>query len=146
MVLEKTLKSPLDCKEIQPVASKGNQTWIFIERTDTEAETPILRPPDVKNWLIRKDSHNGKYWRQEERGQQRMRCLDGITDSMDMSLSKFQELAMAGRPGVLQSVGSQRVRHNWVTELNWMCIDMIIVTIQSNKIALNEIKKTTKCY
>ena len=68
MVLEKTLESPLDCKEIQPVNPKGNQSWIFIEKTDVEAETPILWPPDAKNWLIGKDSDAGKDWRQEEKG------------------------------------------------------------------------------
>ena len=67
-MLEKTLESPLDCKEIQPFDPKGNQSWILIGRTDTEAETPILRPPDVKNWLIGKDPDGGKDWRQEEKG------------------------------------------------------------------------------
>ena len=68
VVLEKTLESPLDCKEIQPVHPKGNQSWIFIGRTDVEAETPILWPPNVKNWLIRKDPESGKGWRQEKKG------------------------------------------------------------------------------
>ena len=117
VVLEKTLESPLDCKEIQPVHLKGNQSWIFIERTDAEAETPIIWPPDVKNCLIRKDLDAGKDWRQEEKGTQRMRRLDSITDSMDMSLSRLQ-LWWTGRPGVLQSMRSQRVGHDWVTELN----------------------------
>ena len=67
-VLEKTLESPLDCKEIQPVHPKGNQSWIFIGRTDAEAETPILWPPDVKNWLTEKDPDAGQDWRQEEKG------------------------------------------------------------------------------
>ena len=67
-VLEKTLKSPLDCKKIQPVHPKGNQSWLLIGRTDAEAETPILWPPDVKNWLIWKDPNAGKDWRQEEKG------------------------------------------------------------------------------
>ena len=68
VVLEKTLESPLDRKEIQPVHSKGDQSWVFIGWTDAKAETPILWPPDVKNWLIRKDPDAGKYWRQEEKG------------------------------------------------------------------------------
>ena len=68
MVLEKILKSPLDCKEIQPVHPKGNQSWIFIERTDAEAETPILWAPDAKNWHIWKDPDAGKDWGQEEKG------------------------------------------------------------------------------
>ena len=68
VVLEKTLESPLDCKEIQPINPKGNQSWMFIGRTDAEAEAPILWPPDVKNWLIGKDPDAGKDWKQEEKG------------------------------------------------------------------------------
>ena len=68
VVLEKTLESPLDCKEIKPVNPKGNQSWIFTGRTDVEAETPILWPPHVKNWLIGKDPNSGKDWRREEKG------------------------------------------------------------------------------
>ena len=90
VVLEKTLESPLDYKEIQLVHPKGDQSWVFIGRTDVEAETPVLWPPDEKSWLIWKDPDSGKDWRQEEKGM----TEDGISDSMDMSLGRLWKLVM----------------------------------------------------
>ena len=89
VVLEKTLESPLDCKEIQPVHSKGNHSWIFIGSTNVEVETPILWPPDVMNWLIWKDLDAGKIEGRRRKGRQRMRWLDGISDSVDKRLIKL---------------------------------------------------------
>ena len=120
VVLEKTLESPLDSKEIQPVHPKGNQSWIFIGRTDVEAETPMLWPPAVKNWLIWKDPDAGKHcWRWGERDN---RGWDGWMASPTQWTWVWVNSGSwwwTGRPGVPQSMGSQRVGHNWVTKLNW---------------------------
>ena len=119
VVLEKTLESPLDSKEIQSVRPKGNQSWIFIGRTDTKAEAPTLRPPDVKNWLIRKDSDAGKDWRQEEK---RMTEDEMVGWHYWLNGHEFEQalgVGMEGKPGVLQSMGLQRVGHDRMTELNW---------------------------
>ena len=119
VVLEKTLESPLDCNEIQPLHPKGDQSWVFIGRTDVEAETPILWPPDEKSWLIWKDPSAWKDWRQEK----------GMTE--DEMVGSYHRLNgngfgwtrswwWTGRPGVLQSMGSQsRTRLSDWTELNW---------------------------
>ena len=118
VVLEKTLESPLDCKEIQPVHPKGDQSWVFIGRTDVEAKTPVLWPPDAKSWLIWKDPDAGKDWGQEEKGTTEdervgwhhwlngrgFRWTPGVGDGQG-GLACFMEL--------------QRVGHDWATELNW---------------------------
>ena len=112
VVLEKTLESPLQRKEIKPVNPKGNQFWVFIEGTDAEAETPIHWPPVVKNWLIRKTLIWGKIEGRRRRGWQRMRWSDGITDLTDTSLRKLRELVTDREAWRAVSVGLQRVGHD----------------------------------
>ena len=118
VVLDKTLENPLDCKEIQPVHPEGNPSWIFIGRTDAEAQPPVLWPLDAKNWLIGKDPDAGKDWRQEK----------GMTeDEMvwwhHQLNGREQALGDGEGQGSLvccKSLGSQRVGHNWAPELNWI--------------------------
>ena len=123
VVLEKTLESPLDCKEIQPVNPKENQSWIFIGRTDAEAETPILWPPDVKNWLTGKDPDAGKDWGQEEKGTTedemigRHQSLNGYEFEWAPGVHDGQgSLACCSPWGCKESNMTKRL--NW-TELNW---------------------------
>ena len=117
-VLEKTLESPLDCKEIQPVHPKGDQSWLFIGRTDVEAETPVLWPPDVK-WLIGKDPDAGIDWRQEEKGMTKVEMVGWHHQLSGHEWVHSGGWWCTGKPGVLYSMGSWRVGHDWATELNW---------------------------
>ena len=119
VVLEKTLESPLDCKEIQPVYLKGDRSWVFTGRTDVKAETPILWLPNAKNWLIWKDPDAGKDWKEE----------NGMTEDETGWMASPTQCRWVwvnsgsswwtGKPGVPQSIGLQRVRHDWANELNW---------------------------
>ena len=122
VMLEKTLESPLVCKEIQSVHPKRNQFWVFTGRIDAEAEAPILWSPNAKSWLIWKDPDAGKDWRQEEKGRQRVRWLAGIANAMDMSLSRLRVLLMNREAwhAAFHEVTKSRTRlsDNWTTD--WM--------------------------
>ena len=141
VVLEKTLASPLDCKEIQAVHPKGDQSWVFIGRTDAEAETPILWPPHGKSWLIGKDSDAGRVWGQEEKGTTEDGWMASPTRWTWISVNSGSWW-WTGRPGVLRFMGSQRVGHDWVTELNWtvwaIYIHAVYITLSfSRKLSLD---------
>ena len=118
VVLEKTLESPLDCKEIQPVYSEGDQPWVFFGRNDAKAETPGLWPPHAKSWLIGKDFDAGRDWGQEEKGTTEDEMtgwhhqLDGCEFEWTVGFGDWTE-----RPGVLRFMGSQRVGYDWASQL-----------------------------
>ena len=118
VVLEKTLESPLDCKESKSGNPKGNQSWIFIARTDAEAEAPILWPPDAKKWLICKNPDAGKDWRQEEKGTTENEMVGW---HHQLNGHEFEQAPGFGdgQGSVLQATWLQRVKNDWVTELNW---------------------------
>ena len=131
VVLEKTLESPLICKEIQPVHPKGNQSWIFIGRTDAEAETPIFWPPDVKSWRL-------WCWQRLKAGEGDDRGWDGWMVSLiqwTWVWVNSESWWWTGRPGMLQSMGSQGVGHNFATELNWSPSAMQLICLEVARIA-----------
>ena len=120
VVLEKTLENPLDCKDIQPVHPKGDQSWVFIRRTDAEAETPILWPPHAKSWLIGKDSDAGRDWGQEEKGTTENE-MAGWHHWLHGCESEWTPGVGDGQGGLAccDSRGRKESGHDWATELNW---------------------------
>ena len=121
VVLEKTLETPLGCKEIKPVHPKGDQSWMFIGRTDAEAEAPILGPPDVNSWLTGKDPDVGKDWRQEDKG---MTEDEMVGWNHQFNGHEFEQVAGDGeRQGsqLIQSMGLQRVGYDWGTKQQQQC-------------------------
>ena len=131
VVLEEKLESPLDCKEIKPADPKGNQSLIFIGRTAAEAETPILWPPDVKNWLIGKDLDAGKDWREEEKGMTEKEIVGWCQQHNGHEFE--QALGVGDLQGILMccSPSDRRVRHDWATELNWKSYEKKLIIVIS---------------
>ena len=131
-VVLKTLESPLDCKNIKAVNPIGNQSWIFTERTDAEAKAPILWPPDVKNWLLGKDPDAGKDWRQEKKGTTGWDGWMASPTHWTWVWASSESCWLTGRPGMLHSMGLQRVIQDWATELKWTENLKITVRMHNN--------------
>ena len=120
--------SPFDCKEIQPVHPKGNQSWILIGRTDATVKALILWSPDVKNWLIREDPDAGKDRRQEEKWMTENETVGMASPTWWIwTWASSGSWWCTGRPGMVQSMGLQRVGHNWATELNWLMYHILFI-------------------
>ena len=121
VVLEKTLASPLNCKEIQPIHPKGGRSWVLIRRIDAIVESPILWPPHAKSWLIANDPDAGRDWGQEEKRtiEDEMAGWHHRLYGHESDWVNFRSWWWTGRPGVLWFMGSKRVGHDWATELNW---------------------------
>ena len=142
MVLDKTLESPLDCKEIQPVHPKADQSWVFTGRTAVEAETPILWPPDATSWLVGKDPDAEKDWEQEEKGMTEDEMVGWHHRLNGYGLCRLQQLVMDREAWCTWSMGSRRAGYNWATELNWTLMNTDAKTL--NKILANRILQYIK--